>query len=121
MDINATQLAEDRDRIFDDWGEPFTLRQVTQSFVPETQQIAEDVVESTLTGIIGVSPTHSTLDTRGQSNTVDLVVRVKTEDFPAIPGDVTYRIVSQETEYDVISRSQPAGLAVLDLFCRKIA
>lgn len=121
MEINATQLADDRDRIFDDWSEPFTLRQVTQSFVPETQQIAEDVVESTLTGIIGVSPTHPTLETRGQSNTIDLVVRVKTEDFPSAPGDVTYRIVSNGTEYDVISRTQPAGLAVLDLFCRKIA
>jgi hypothetical protein len=121
MDINATQLAEDRDRIFADWGEPFTLRQVTQSFVPETQLISEDVVESTLTGIIGTSPSSPTPDTRGQSSTVDLVVRVKAEEFPAAAGDVTCRIVSHGTEYDVISLSQPAGLAVLDLFCRKIA
>jgi hypothetical protein len=121
MQIDATQLAEDRDRIFDDWGEPVTLRQVTQSFVPETQQIAEDVVESMLTGIVGTSPTQPVPDSRGHAHTIDLVVRVKSEEFPAAEGDISYRIVSNGTEYDVISQSQPAGLAVRDLVCRRIA
>ena len=120
MEISESQLAEDRDRIFDDWGEEFTLRQVTQSFVPETQQITEDVTDSVLIGIIGASPTSPTPDTRGQSSSLDLVVRVKVEEFPASPGDVTYRIVSHGTEYVVISQSQPAGLAVLELNCRRI-
>jgi len=121
MDITSEQLIGDRDRVFADWGETVTLKQVSQSFDPSSQQISETETELAVTGIVGTRPTMNVADAGGQLQSVDLALQVRSEDWTANPGDATWRAVVRGETYDIIHQTQSADSQVIELHCRKAA
>lgn len=121
MTVTSDQLTADRDREFDDWSEPVVLRRVTQTFDPETQQIGSAFEDFNVSAIVGTLADEPLPDAGAQARTVDLIVRVKREDFPGSNGAVNWRVLYASLEYDVIEQTTgPAGHTI-ELRCRKVA
>ena len=119
MPIPSSQLATDRDRQFDDWGETITFRHFTETVDPETQEVTETQVDTALTAIPGLAssfPPKKTA-TRQLSDEIDFLI--KAEDLPTTGPAPSSRIVYDGDEYDVLSFTLSAGGLVYALGCRK--
>jgi hypothetical protein len=121
MDITSEQLIDDRDRVFTDWGETVTLKQVAQSFDPASQQISETETELAVTAIVGAQPTMNVADAGGQLQSVDLALQIRSEDWTANAGDATWRALVRGQTYDVVKQIESADSQVIELHCRKVA
>lgn len=121
MEITSEQLINDRDRVFADWGETVTLKQVAQTFDPNVQQISETETELTVTAIVGVQPTGDVADAGGQLQSVDLTLQIRSEDWTANAGDVTWRTLVRGRTYDVVNQTESGDSQVIELHCRKVA
>ncbi len=120
MPIPSSQLTTDRDRQFDDWGETITFRYFTETVDPQTQQVTETQVDTTLTAIPGrasSTPLKSTA-TRQLSDEIDFLIKV--EELPTTsPAAPNSRIVHDGDEYDVLSFALSSDGTVYTLRCRK--
>lgn len=119
MQISADQLAVDRDRQFDDWGETITFREVTQTYTPETQQVAEASVDTPITAIVGSGASTPSPGTAAQHFTDDISFLVRAEDLPTSSPTPTSRIVYNGTQYDILRFSLSAQNLIYTLLCRK--
>ena len=121
MNITTTQLYADRDRVFADWGEEIILQQVAQAFDPGSHLITENATELSITAIVGARPTANVADGGGQLQSADRKLQIKSEDWTAITGDVTWRVLARGETYDIIEQVQSGDSLVLELHCRKVA
>ena len=119
MTIPQTLLTADRDRQFDDWGVSITFRQVTQTYDTETQLVAEGLVDTPLTAIIGDAPSHPTTGTAALHLSDELRLQIKAEELPTTSPTPASRIVYNAIEYDVIAFHRSTGGLVYSLECRK--
>ena len=121
MNITSEQLTHDWDQVFADWGEEVLLTQVAQSFNPALQQISEVETEFNFTAIVGAQPTLSVDDAGGQLQSVDLVLQIKSEDWSANAGDITWRTFVRGRMYDIVNRMESGDAQVIELHCRQVA
>ena len=119
MSIPASQLVADRDCQFDDWGVTVTLREVTQAFDPQSQQIDETYVDTQLAAILGNAPSPPASATALLHLNNDVSFIIKAEELPA-PGPASNRrVVYQSLEYDILSYDRSADGLLYTLTCRK--
>ena len=121
MEISNDQLIADRDRLFADWSEEVTFQHVTQTFAANTQRISENQTELIIAAIVGFRPTENTPNTGAQSQLIDLLLQVKTEEWTGTAGDVTWRVEVRGLIYNVIEQTDSADQKVTELSCRKVA
>lgn len=119
MPVSSTQLLDDRDRQFADWGETITFRQVTQTYNPGTQQVSEQATDTTITALVGTAPSQPTPGTAAQHLTDRIVVSIKTGDLPGPGPTSTDRIVYSGIEYDVLTFDLSVRNQVYVLECRR--
>ena len=119
MTIPAAMLTVDRDRQFDDWGVSITFRQVSQTYDPQTQQVAETIIDTPLTAIVGSAPSAPTAGTAARHLTDEIQFQIKSEDLPTSTPVPTSRIVYNATEYDIVSFTLSTNGLLYALECRK--
>jgi hypothetical protein len=117
MTIPSSLLTADRDQQFADWGTPVTFRRITQTYDPQTQQIAEEIADTTITAIVGSAPFHPTPNTAAQHQTGDLHLQIKAEDLPnASPVN---RIIHNDLEYNLLAITRSPASLTIHLHCRR--
>ncbi len=120
MGVELSQLVADREREFLDWGEPVTLRRVVQSFDPASQTIDSAIEEFPVTAILGSLATRGIEDAGGQARCLDLIARMRSEEFPASPAGTVWRLVHLGAEFDVVEQAVSGCGLVRELICRKV-
>ncbi len=119
MQFPAVIDLADRDRMWNDWAETITFRQVATNIDPATQQVSETVTDTPIAAIIGRSQSEPAAGTAAGTLAETIEAAVKVEDLP--PGDpaLTDRFVRQGVEYDVVRRDLSAGGLVVVLRGRR--
>ena len=121
MIVPAEMLKSDRDRQFDDWGETVIFREVTQTYDPQTQQVVEAFVDTSLTAIVGEGSSKPTAGSATQHLTEKLDFLIKAEELPTTNPTSTSRVVYNTQEYDVLKFHRSIHDIVYTLECRKTA
>ena len=121
MTIPTTMLKSDRDRQFDDWGEPIVFREVTQTYDSQTQKVVETFVDTSLTAIVGAGSSKPTAGTAAQHLTEQIQFLIKAEELPTIAPTSTSRVVYNSQQYDVLKFDKSIHDVVYSLDCRKTA
>ena len=119
VSATATLLEVDLDVAFADWGVAVTYREVSQSYVPATQQASEVFTDTSVTALISGDAGQPTVGTAGQ-HTSDLIeFFVKQADLPSGEPKLTSRILHGSQEYDIVGYANSEDGLTYQLLCRK--
>jgi hypothetical protein len=119
MNIDANITEGDRDQCFADWGVSVVLREVTQTYDPETGAIGEAYLDHEVTAIVGAARTELQQGTAGQHARRELRFLVRADDLPSGVEPRTARVVYQGVEYRIESNSVSATGGVVALNGRR--
>ncbi len=99
-------LTTDTLQIFKDWGLEATLEEVQAYYDPDTAQMEESVVTSSLTVLAGEVQSEHSSATTAIAPARRIVLIVNADDFPLSVNMNTARVILNETTYKVESISQ---------------
>ncbi len=119
MNVDTVITAADRDQCFADWGVPVVLREVTQTYDPETGALAETYVDHATTAIVGRAQIDSQPGTAGQHAARELRFLIRSDDLPSGVEPRSARVVYQGVEYRIKSNSMSATGGILALNGRR--
>lgn len=119
MNVDAVITAGDRDQCFADWGVPVVLREVTQTYDPETGALGEVYVDHEITAIVGVGRTELQAGTAGHHARRELRFLIRAEDLPSGVEPRTARVVHEGVEYRIESNSVSATGGIVALNGRR--
>ena len=119
MNVDSFITVADRDQCFADWGVPIVLREVAQSYEPESGALDESYVDHAITAIVGAASNESQAGTAGQHAQRELRFLIRAEDLPSGVEPRSARIVYQGVEYRIESNSISATGAIFALQGRR--
>ena len=102
MGFDNTLREDDRDLMFLDWAAEVILRQVEQTYVPESQTIRETLSDQTLDAIVGTQNLKSSNATAGQYLEEEIEVLFKREEVPLEIDLTICRVEINGSQYAVL-------------------
>ncbi|QDT47073.1 hypothetical protein Pan258_11000 [Symmachiella dynata] len=118
VSVAAGVLGADLDVVFADWGVTVTYHEVSQAYVPATQQVSEEYTDTEITALVSGDAGEPTRGTAGQHTTDMIEFFVKQADLPAGAPKLTSRIVHQEREYEIVGYANSEDGTTYQLLCR---
>ena len=119
MNVDSVITAADRDQCFADWGVPVVLREVTQTYDPETGALAETYVDHAITAIVGRAQIDLQPGAAGQHAARELRFLIRSDDLPSGVEPRMARVVYEGVEYRIESNSVSATGGILALNGRR--
>jgi len=119
MNVDSALTVADRDQFFADWGVPIVLREVAQSYEPESGVLDESYVDHAITAIVGAASNEAQAGTAGQHALQDVRFLIRSDDLPSGVEPRSTRVLYQGVEYRIESNTISATGQILALHGRK--
>lgn len=116
-----TIVASDTLQIFSDWGQSATLEEVAPYYDPDTGQMEESVVSTTLTVLAGSIQRDLSKSTAGIAHDAENLFVVQSDSFPLNVNLSTARVLYQGTTFKVETITQSHIPATVALHCKTYA
>jgi hypothetical protein len=112
MAISSDLLAADLGRIFGDWAEEVTYRQVASTFDAQTQTRSETLTDTTVQAVVRTVTARQVRQSAGMLHAGDVQFLVRDAELPERPPRRTSRVVHGSDVYQIVGYQRSVdGLA----------
>ena len=102
MSIPNDLLADDLERIFQDWQEPVTYRRVSSTYDPQTQTRSETLTDTVVQGVVRTVTSRPVPRTASAALAGDVLVLIRDAEIPERPPRRSSRLVHNSNVYEIV-------------------